>query len=134
MAETETKTPPAATPQAASPWSPFQYATFSVLWTATVVANIGTWMYNAAAGWLITTLTPDPLVVSLVQVATSVPMFLFALPAGALADILDKRRLLLTVVIASMCVSTAIAALVSADLVSPPVLLFFTFLLGPPRR
>jgi predicted MFS family arabinose efflux permease len=130
MAETETKTPPAATAQAASPWSPFQYATFSILWTATVVANIGTWMYNAAAGWLITTLTPDPLVVSLVQVATSVPMFLFALPAGALADILDKRRLLLTVVIASMCVSTAIAALVSADLVSPPVLLFFTFLLG----
>src|SRR5262249_37786918 len=60
----------------------------------------------------------------------SVPMFLFALPAGALADILDKRRLLLAVVIASMCVSTAIAALVSLDLVSPPVLLFFTFLLG----
>jgi predicted MFS family arabinose efflux permease len=129
MAETETKTPPAA-PQAASPWSPFRHATFSVLWTATVVANIGTWMYNAAAGWLITTLSADPAVVSLVQVATSVPMFLFALPAGALADILDKRRLLLAVVAATTCVSTAIAALVSFDLVNPPVLLFFTFLLG----
>jgi MFS family permease len=130
MAEPETKTPPASTPQAASPWSPFRHVTFSILWTATVVANIGTWMYNAAAGWLITTLTADPLVVSLVQVATSVPMFLFALPAGALADILDKRRLLLTVVIALMGVSTTIAALVSLNLVSPPVLLFFTFLLG----
>jgi MFS family permease len=101
-----------------------------MLWTATVVANTGTWMYNAAAGWLITTLTPDPLVVSLVQVATSVPMFLFALPAGALADILDKRRLLLTVVVGLMGVSTAIAALVSLDLVTPRVLLVFTFLLG----
>jgi MFS family permease len=129
MAEPETKTP-LNTPAAASPWSPFQHAAFSVLWTATVVANIGTWMYNAAAGWLITMLTPDPLVVSLIQVATSVPMFLFALPAGALADILDKRRLLLTAVIGLLCVSTAIAALVSLNLVTPPVLLLFTFLLG----
>jgi predicted MFS family arabinose efflux permease len=58
------------------------------------------------------------------------PMFLFALPAGALADILDKRRLLLTVIIGLMIVSTAIAALVSLNLVTPPVLLLFTFLLG----
>jgi MFS family permease len=130
MDEQPRKAIAAGAPQAASPWSPFGYATFSILWTATVVANIGTWMYNAAAGWLITTLTADPAVVSLVQVATSVPMFLFALPAGALADILDKRRLLLTVVVASMCVSTAIAVLVSLEAVSPPVLLFFTFLLG----
>jgi predicted MFS family arabinose efflux permease len=130
MDEQPTTAPPVGAPRAASPWSPFRHATFSVLWTATVVANIGTWMYNAAAGWLITTLTADPLVVSLVQVATSVPMFLFALPAGALADILDRRRLLLTIVAASMCVSTTIAALVSLDLVNPPVLLFFTFLLG----
>jgi predicted MFS family arabinose efflux permease len=130
MAEPETRTPPTGAPQTPSPWSPFTYATFSILWTATVVANIGTWMYNAAAGWLITTLTADPLVVSLVQVATSVPMFLFALPAGALADILDKRRLLITVEVALMGVSTVIAALVSFELVNPTVLLFFTFLLG----
>ncbi|MCL2429852.1 MAG: MFS transporter [Alphaproteobacteria bacterium] len=130
MAEPETNTSPAAPAPGASPWSPFRHATFSILWTATVVANVGTWMYNAAAGWLITTLTPEPQIVSLVQVATSIPMFLFALPAGALADILDKRRLLLTVVAGLMAVSTTIAALVSLKLVSPSVLLFFTFLLG----
>ena len=77
-----------------SPWSPFRHRSFTVIWTATVVANIGTWMYNAATGWLMTSLSADPLVVSLVQVAASLPMCLFAVPAGALADIVDKRRFL----------------------------------------
>jgi hypothetical protein len=63
----------------------------------TVIANIGTWMYNAASGWLMTSLNPDPLAVSLVQAATTLPMFLFAVPAGALADIFDKRRFLIAV-------------------------------------
>src|ERR1700745_3938600 len=97
---------------------------------ATVVANIGTWMFNAASGWLMTSLNPDPLTVSLVQVASSLPMFLFALPAGALADTVDKRRFL----IASQIVITAIAALnavlVWLDLIDLTILLFFTFLLG----
>jgi hypothetical protein len=53
-----------------------------VVRTATVVANVGTWMYDAASGWLMTSLNPDPLTVSLVQVAGSLPMFLFALPPG----------------------------------------------------
>jgi MFS family permease len=52
-------------------------------------------MYSAASGWLMTSLNPDPLIVSLVQVATTLPMFLFAIPAGALADIVDKRKFLL---------------------------------------
>lgn len=69
--------------QAPSPFSPFRHTTFTVLWTATVLANIGTWMYSAAAAWLMTTLDADPLMVSLVQVVTTLPMFLFALPAGA---------------------------------------------------
>jgi MFS family permease len=125
--------PPAAKDAAGSvvsPWSPFRYATFTVLWTATVVANIGTWMYNAASGWLMTTLDADPLIVSLVQVATSLPIFLFALPAGALADIIDKRRFLIAVEGATTVVAGIIAALVSLDLVTPAILLLFTFLLG----
>src|SRR5438477_10530471 len=94
-----------ATSQPASPWSPFRYATFSVLWTATVIANIGGWMYSAASGWLMTTLSPEPFIVSMVQVATTLPMFLFALPAGALADIIDKRKLLIAVEIGVTLVS-----------------------------
>jgi MFS family permease len=101
-----------------------------MLWTATVVSNVGTWMYNAASGWLMTSLNPDPLIVSLVQVATSLPMFLFAVPAGALADIIDKRRFLIVIESATTIVSAVIAALVWFSLVTPGTLLLFTFLLG----
>src|SRR6267142_456678 len=76
---------------------PFRHTVFSALWTATVVSNIGTWMQNAAAGWLMAGLTQDAFVVSLVQVATMLPMVLLGLPAGALADIVDRRRLLIAV-------------------------------------
>src|SRR5260370_34939965 len=66
-----------------SAFSAFHHRTFAVLWTATVVSNIGGWMYSAASAWLMTTLAPSPLAVSLVQVATSLPTFLFAVLAGA---------------------------------------------------
>jgi len=114
----------------ASPWSPFRHALYTVIWTATVVSNIGGWMYSAASGWLMTSLDPDPLIVSLVQVATSLPMFLFAIPAGALADIVDRRRLLVAGELAIMIVSTIFAAIVSFDLATPVNLLLFTFLGG----
>ena len=74
MTSVETK-PPA---NEASSLSPFRHSTFTVLWLATVVSNIGSWMQNAAAGWLMVGLDPDPFIVSLVQVSTSLPMFLFA--------------------------------------------------------
>jgi MFS family permease len=87
-------------------------------------------MYSAAAGWLMTNLSPSPLLVSFVQVATSLPMFLFALPAGALADIIDKRRFILGLEILTVAISALFAALVSANLVSPETLLMFMFLIG----
>jgi MFS family permease len=75
-------------------WGPFRHAVFAVLWTATVVSNVGGWMYSAASGWLMTSLDPDPFIVSMVQAATTLPIFLFALPAGAIADIVDRRKFL----------------------------------------
>ncbi|WP_183244734.1 MFS transporter [Bradyrhizobium sp. cir1] len=114
----------------ASPWIAFRHTTFTVVWTATVVANVGTWMYNAASGWLMTSLDADPLTVSLVQVASSLPMFLFALPAGALADTVDKRRFLIGCEIVLTIVAAASAVLVGLNVVTPPILLLFTFLLG----
>jgi MFS family permease len=124
------KPTPAGADGRAAPWIAFRHATFTVIWIATVVANIGTWMYNAASGWLMTSLDPDPLVVSLVQVASSLPMFMFALPAGALADIVDKRRFLIGCEIALTAVAAASAILVWLSLVNPTILLLFTFLLG----
>ena len=64
-----------------SAWSPFRYTVFTALWVATVLSNIGSWMQNAAAGWLMTSLRPNPFEVALVQAATTLPMFLFSLPA-----------------------------------------------------
>ena len=101
-----------------------------MIWIATVVANVGTWMYNAASGWLMISPDPDPLVVSLVQVATTLPMFLFALPAGALADIVDKRRLLIVVEGAGTLLAAIFAALVGLGQVTSWTLLLFTFLIG----
>jgi len=99
-----------------------------VIWTATVVSNIGGWMYNVASGWLMTSLDPDPLIVSMVQVANSLPMFLFAIPAGALADIVDRRRLLIFGEAAITITSTAFAALVWLHLITPVTLLLFSFI------
>jgi MFS family permease len=120
----------ARTDTTGSPWAPFRRGTFTVLWTATVIANIGTWMYNAASGWLMTTLDPDPLIVSLVQAATTLPMFLFALPAGAVADIFDKRKFLIVVEVATTVISAVFAALVWLGWATPLNLLLFTFLVG----
>ena len=74
---------------------PLRHDVFRMLWTANVVTALGTWMQSTGAGWLMTTLSPSPLSVSLVQAATIVPTFLLALPAGALADIVDRRRYLI---------------------------------------
>src|SRR3954469_19094116 len=81
--------------QQVSPWSPLNHSLFRALWLAAVASNIGTWMHNVGAEWLMTTLAPTPLVVALMQTAENAPTFLLALPAGALADIVDRRRLLL---------------------------------------
>src|SRR6201997_2811103 len=108
----------------------FRHPAFAVIWTATVVSNVGGWMYSAASGWLMTSLNPDPLIVALVQTATSLPVFLFALPAGALADIFDKRRFLIVFEILNTALCAVYAAIVGFGLATPDNLLLFTFLIG----
>jgi MFS family permease len=116
--------------EAPSSWAPFRHRVFAILWTATVIANTGTWMQNAAAGWLMTGLDPNPLTVALVQVATTLPMFLFGIPAGALADILDRRKLLIVVQVAVTAIVTGFSLLVWLGRITPASLLGFTFLMG----
>jgi MFS family permease len=115
---------------ARSRWGAFGYIAFTVIWTASLVSNVGTAMFDTASGWLITSLNADPVAVSLVQVAVSLPLFLFTLPAGALADVIDSRRLLIIVEVAILVVSVGFALLVSLRLASPALLLATTFLLG----
>ena len=114
----------------AAAWISLRYPVFRYLWIVTVVSNIGSWMYSAASGWLMTNLNADPLIVSLVQVANSLPLFLFALPAGAVADIIDKRRLILALEILATVFSALFAALATLRLVTPTVLLWFLFLIA----
>jgi len=78
-----------------SAWAPLGETLFRSLWLAAVISYIGTWMQNVGAGWLMTQLTTSPLMVSLVTAATTLPVFLVILPAGALADMVDRRRFLL---------------------------------------
>lgn len=109
------------------PLSPFRHRAFTVVWIATVVSNIGTWMQSSAAGWLMTSIDSEPRIVAMVQVATALPIFLLALPAGALADILDRRRLLLSMEIVGTLLTAGFAVLVTMNRVTPGLLLAFIF-------
>ncbi len=101
---------------------------------ASTIANIGIAIFDTCSGWLMTNLNADPMAVSTVQIATTLPMFLLTLPAGALADIVDSRRLLIGVEIVVLAVSAAFAALVSLGLATPGALLATTFMLGAAAR
>lgn len=111
-------------------FAPFRHQAFALLWTATLISNTGTWMHDVGAGWLMTTLNPSPAVVTLVQAATTLPVFLFALFAGALADRLDKRRMLIVINIALMAVVSLLAVLVWQERMTPLLLILFTLAIG----
>ena len=103
---------------------------FTVILVASSLSNVGIAMYDTATSWLMTNLNPDPMMVSAVQIATTLPMFLLTLPAGALADIVDPRRLLIGAQTAVVAISIAFALLVSAHLATPAALLATSFALG----
>lgn len=112
------------------PWSPLRRPVFRALWIAGLASNVGTWMQNVGAAWLMTSLEPTPFWVSMVQAASSLPFFFLAIPAGALADVVDRRRLLL-VALGWLALMTALLAVLSfAELVTPGGLLALTFAIG----
>jgi MFS family permease len=114
----------------ASAWSPLQNGLFRSLWIATIVSNVGTWMQDVGAGWLMTSLSSSPSLVALVEAADSIPMMLLALPAGALADIVDRRRLLIAVQVYLLVVAGALGVLTLLGATTAWSLLAFTFALG----
>src|SRR5262245_12400311 len=120
----------AADSKATSAWRPLREPTFRALWIAALASNIGTWIQDVAASWLMITLSPSPILVSLMQTASSLPFFLLALPAGALADVVDRRRLLIFSQSWMMTVAALLGALTLAGLITPAGLLGLTFALG----
>ena len=113
-----------------SAWTPLGEPLFRSLWLAAVISYIGTWMQNVGAGWLMTQLTTSPLMVSLVTAATTLPVFLVILPAGALADMVDRRRFLLATQGWMVVAAALLGILTLRHAVTPWMLLVFTFVLG----
>lgn len=122
--------PSSARPMPATAWSPLRQPLFRALWLASVTSNIGTWMQNVGAAWLMTSLAPSPTMVALVQAATSLPVFLIGLPAGAIADLLDRRRLLLATQGWMLAAASLLGILTFLDATTPWLLLSLTFALG----
>ncbi|MET4075861.1 MFS transporter [Hymenobacter sp. UYCo722] len=111
-------------------WTPFVHAVFRALWIAGLVSNVGTWMQNIAGVWLVTALTASATLVALMQTATSLPAFLLSMPGGVLADLVDRRRLLLFTQGFMALVAMVLGALTLGGGVSAYGVLGFTFLLG----
>src|SRR5690242_21299722 len=84
------------TPSSGS-FAPLRQTVFAVLWAATVLGNTGSFMRDVASSWLITDLSSSPAAVSMIQAAGTLPIFLLAIPAGVLSDILDRRKFLIVI-------------------------------------
>ena len=119
-----------ARPTAESAWGPLREPLFRTLWMASVVSYVGTWMQNMGTGWLMTSLNPSPMMVGLVQAATTLPVFLVILPAGALADMVDRRRFLLLSQAWMIVAAAALGILTIFSMVTPWSLVLLTFALG----
>lgn len=113
-----------------SAWRPLAHPVFRALWIASVASNVGTWMQSVGGVWLMASLDASPTAVALMQSATAFPTLLLALPAGALADIVDRRRLLLACQLWMLASAAALGALTLAGLATAPILLGLTFSIG----
>jgi MFS family permease len=113
-----------------SAWTPLGEPAFRSLWIANVVSNVGGWMQAVGAAWLMTSLSSSPLMVTMVQSASSLPVVLLALPAGALADIADRRLILLVSQFWMLAAAAALTCLVFTGTVTPILLLALTSVLG----
>ena len=110
--------------------SPFKSVMYRTLWIAILFSYVGVAMYDVGASWLMTSLSSNPLFVSLITTATALPIFLFALPSGILSDIFDRRNILLIASVYMFTISTILGILTVSGLTTPIILLIFTFAIG----
>jgi MFS family permease len=111
-------------------FSPLRHHVFAVLWAATILGNIGSFMRDVASGWLVMDLSNSPAAVAAVQAASTLPIFLLAIPAGALSDIIDRRKFLIAVQLYLAVVSTALAIFAATGQMTVTILISLTFLGG----
>lgn len=113
-----------------SSFAPLAQPVFAVLWAATVLGNTGSFMRDVASSWLMTDLSASPAAVALVQAAGTLPIFLLAIPAGVLTDILDRRKFLIAVQLLLASVSISLMVLANTGMLSVSALIGLTFLGG----
>ena len=111
-------------------WAPLAQPVFRALWIAGLASDFGAWMHEVGEGWLMTTLTPSPLVVALLQASDSLAVFMLAIPAGALADVVDRRRLAMLTQAWLMVFATLLGALTVTHHMTPRLLIGLTFAMG----
>jgi MFS family permease len=111
-------------------WAPLRVSNFRSLWLAVLASNIGTWVHDVAAAWFMSERTSSPLLVAAVQAATTLPVVTFALVAGTLADIVDRRRYLIAVQLWMLAMATVLAVLAHLDRLDSGMLLVLTFAMG----
>jgi predicted MFS family arabinose efflux permease len=114
----------------ASLWRPLKSPTFRNLLIADVVSDVGTFMQSVGAAWLMVSLHAGPMYVALTQTASALPFFILALPAGAVGDIVDRRKLILSTETWMLIVALLLTAVTFAGLMSPILLLVLTFALS----
>jgi len=114
----------------ASAWAPLAIPAFRTLWIAGLVSDVGAWMHGVGEGWLMTSLTTSPRTVALLQSVDGAALFLLALPAGALADIVDRRRLAIAAQVWLCVCAGSMAALAALGALAPPLLVGFAFAMG----
>src|SRR5271154_2270968 len=117
-------------PSSASLWRPLRSSTFRNLLVADVVSDVGTFMQSVGAAWLMVSLNAGPMYVALTQTASALPFFILALPAGAIGDIVDRRKVILFTEIWMVVVAVALAVMTIAGKISPVLLLILTFALS----
>ncbi len=115
---------------ARSAWEPLRLPLFRYRWIASILSNVGSWMQDTSATWLMTSLTRSPLLIALMQTAASLPVLLLGLPAGATADILDRRRLLIFWQTWMLAAAAILSVLSFAGSIGPWMLLGLTLLLN----
>ncbi|MBC7999929.1 MAG: MFS transporter [Leptolyngbya sp.] len=113
-----------------SMWSPLKEPLYRSLWIAAVISNVGSFMQEVGSAWLMTSLVKTPLLVALLQTAAYLPYFILAVPSGAFADVIDKRKMLLIGQIWMLVASLSLGILSINGLMSPWILLGLTFMLA----
>jgi len=116
--------------EAASLWRPLRTPTFRNLLLADIVSDVGTFMQSVGAAWLMVSLNAGPMYVALTQTASALPFFVFALPAGAIGDIVDRRKLILFTETWMVVVAVLLAATTLTSSITPLLLLLLTFALS----